>query len=54
MWLDNYNSPNNVNLKVLLKQMYDLKKSILKFKIKIKHYKNMNLKLNVEKNMNCI
>ena len=39
MWLDNYNSPNNVNLKVLLKQMYDLKKSILKFKIKIKHYK---------------
>ena len=39
MWLDNYNSPNNVNLKVLLKQTYDLKKSILKFKIKIKCYK---------------
>ena len=39
MWLDNYNSPNNVNFKVLLKQMYNLKKSISKFKIKIKHYK---------------
>ena len=25
MWLDNYNSPNNVNLKALLKQMYNFK-----------------------------
>ena len=39
MWLDNYNNPNNVDLKVLVKQVIELKNSILKLKIKIKYYK---------------
>ena len=39
MWLDNYNNPNNVDSKVLVKQMIKLKNSILKLKIKIKYYK---------------
>ena len=39
MWLDNYSNPNNVDLKVLVKQMVKLKNSILKHKIKIKYYK---------------
>ena len=38
MWLDNYNNPNNVDLKILVKQMIELKNSILKLKIKIKYY----------------
>ena len=39
MWLDNCDNPNNVDLKVLVKQMIELKDSILKLKIKIKYYK---------------
>ena len=39
MWLDNYNNPNNVDLKVLVKQMIEIKNSTLKLKIKIKYYK---------------
>ena len=38
MWLDNYEDKNNVDLKVLVKQMIELKNSILKLKIKIKYY----------------
>ena len=30
MWLDNYNNPNNIDVKVLVKQMFELKNSILK------------------------
>ena len=33
------NNPNNVDLKVLVKQMIELKDSILKLKIKIKYYR---------------
>ena len=39
MWLDNYDDQNNVNLKVSVKQMIELKNSILKLKIKMKYYK---------------
>ena len=51
MWLDNYANPNNIDLKLRIKQMLELKNSILKLQFKIKHYKNMNRKLNIEKNM---
>ena len=54
MWFDNYEDQYNVDLKILIKQMIELKNSILKLKIKIKYYKNMNLNLNIEKNMNYI
>ena len=54
MWLDNYDNLNNFDLKLLIKQMLELKNSILKFEIKIKYYKKMNLKLNIEKKMNYI
>ena len=54
MWFDNYNNPNNVDLKVLVKQMIELKNSILKLKMKLNTIKSMNLKLNIEKNMNYI
>ena len=39
MWLDNYDNPNNVDLKFLVKQMMELKNSILKLKIKLEYYK---------------
>ena len=39
MWLDNYDNPNNIDLKVLVKQMLELKNSILKLEFKIKYYK---------------
>ena len=54
MWLDNYNDQNNINLKVLINQMIELKDQILKLKIKINTIKNMNLNLDLEKNMNYI
>ena len=39
MWLDNYNDQNNINLKVLINQMIELKDRILKLEIKITYYK---------------
>ena len=39
MWLDNYDDQNNINLKVLINQMIELKDQILKLEIKIKYYK---------------
>ena len=39
MWLDNYANPNNIDLKLRIKQMLELKNSVLKLQFKIKHYK---------------
>ena len=39
MWLDNYEDQNNINLKVLINQMIELKDQILKLEIEIKYYK---------------
>ena len=36
MWLNNYDNPYNIDFKVLVKQMLELKNSILKLEIKIK------------------
>ena len=49
MWLDNYNNPNNVDLNVLVKQMIELKNSILKLKIKMKYYKKYEPKIKYRK-----
>ena len=49
MGLDNYDNPNNVDLKVLVKQMIELKNSILKLKIKIKYYKKYELEIRYRK-----
>ena len=50
MWLDNYDNPNNVDLKVLVKQMLELKNLILKLKIKIKYYKKYEPEIKYRKN----
>ena len=54
MWLDNYANPNNIDLKVLIKQMLELKNSILKLQLKIKYYKKYEPEIKYRKKMNYI
>ena len=49
MWFDNYEHQYNVDLKILIKQMTELKNSILKLKIKIKNYKKYELEFKYRK-----